>query len=179
MKKNNKKGFTIVELVIVIAVIAILAAVLIPTFSSVIAKANLAADKQTVRQLNVALATGDNVDTYNEMADILVEQGYNGKQTIIPASSGHSYYWVKQYNTIVLVKDGAVVFPEDNKFASLDLTAEGVYAFSAGNYIETVAGSEAFAEAITKGNSVKFSEDIAVSATQTIKKDLTIVKKRG
>lgn len=40
MKKLNKKGFTIVELVIVIAVIAILAAVLIPTFSSVIANAN-------------------------------------------------------------------------------------------------------------------------------------------
>ncbi len=37
--KNNKKGFTIVELVIVIAVIAILAAVLIPTFSNVIGKA--------------------------------------------------------------------------------------------------------------------------------------------
>ena len=37
MKKlNNKKGFTIVELVIVIAVIGILAGVLIPTFSSVI-----------------------------------------------------------------------------------------------------------------------------------------------
>ena len=38
--KLNKKGFTIVELVIVIAVIAILAAVLIPTFSNVIEKAN-------------------------------------------------------------------------------------------------------------------------------------------
>ena len=40
MRKNNKKGFTIVELVIVIAVIAILAAVLIPTFASMINKAN-------------------------------------------------------------------------------------------------------------------------------------------
>ena len=40
MKNTKKKGFTIVELVIVIAVIAILAAVLIPTFTSVIAKAN-------------------------------------------------------------------------------------------------------------------------------------------
>lgn len=41
MKKLlNKKGFTIVELVIVIAVIAILAAVLIPTFSNVIQSAN-------------------------------------------------------------------------------------------------------------------------------------------
>ena len=36
MKKlNNKKGFTIVELVIVIAVIGILAGVLIPTFSGI------------------------------------------------------------------------------------------------------------------------------------------------
>ena len=40
MRKNNKKGFTIVELVIVIAVIAILAGVLIPTFASVVTKAN-------------------------------------------------------------------------------------------------------------------------------------------
>lgn len=40
MKRNNKKGFTIVELVIVIAVIAILAGVLIPTFAGVINKAN-------------------------------------------------------------------------------------------------------------------------------------------
>ena len=39
MKKLNKKGFTIVELVIVIAVIAILAGVLIPTFANVVAKA--------------------------------------------------------------------------------------------------------------------------------------------
>ena len=40
MKKTNRKGFTIVELVIVIAVIAILAAVLIPTFAGITKKAN-------------------------------------------------------------------------------------------------------------------------------------------
>ena len=39
MKKNNRKGFTIVELVIVIAVIAILAGVLIPTFAGITNKA--------------------------------------------------------------------------------------------------------------------------------------------
>lgn len=49
MKKNNKKGFTIVELVIVIAVIAILAAVLIPTFSGVIEKANKNSAMQAAR----------------------------------------------------------------------------------------------------------------------------------
>lgn len=47
MKTNkNKKGFTLVELVIVIAVIAILAAVLIPTFITVIGNANKSAAEQ-------------------------------------------------------------------------------------------------------------------------------------
>lgn len=45
---KNKKGFTLVELVIVIAVIAILAAVLIPTFSNVIEKANASKELQEV-----------------------------------------------------------------------------------------------------------------------------------
>ena len=51
MKRNNKKGFTIVELVIVIAVIAILAAVLIPTFTGIITKANQSAVTQTAAAL--------------------------------------------------------------------------------------------------------------------------------
>ena len=40
LTRTNKKGFTIVELVIVIAVIAILAAVLIPNLSRLVEKAN-------------------------------------------------------------------------------------------------------------------------------------------
>ena len=51
MKKLNKKGFTIVELVIVIAVIAILAAVLIPTFAKVIENANKSAALQEARNM--------------------------------------------------------------------------------------------------------------------------------
>ena len=46
MMKMNKKGFTIVELVIVIAVIAILAAVMIPTFSGIVQKARSSAVQQ-------------------------------------------------------------------------------------------------------------------------------------
>ena len=51
MKRNNKKGFTIVELVIVIAVIAILSAVLIPTFGNIIENANQSA---AVQEANAA-----------------------------------------------------------------------------------------------------------------------------
>ena len=49
MKRNNKKGFTIVELVIVIAVIAILSAVLIPTFGGMIERANESSRDQEAR----------------------------------------------------------------------------------------------------------------------------------
>ena len=43
---RNKKGFTLVELVIVIAVIAILAGVMIGTFASVVKKAQKSAEQQ-------------------------------------------------------------------------------------------------------------------------------------
>ena len=58
MKKfNNKKGFTIVELVIVIAVIGILAGVLIPTFSGIVQRANNSATTQELTNaLKVVLA---------------------------------------------------------------------------------------------------------------------------
>lgn len=57
MKRNNKKGFTIVELVIVIAVIAILAGVLIPTFAGIVKKANNSSIQQETRAaLTVILA---------------------------------------------------------------------------------------------------------------------------
>ena len=63
-KLTNKKGFTIVELVIVIAVIAILAAVLIPTFNSVIKKANESAALQECKAALdvVTLAEDGNLD---------------------------------------------------------------------------------------------------------------------
>ena len=52
---KNRKGFTIVELVIVIAVIAILAAVLIPTFTTVTANARASAALSQAKTAQEAL----------------------------------------------------------------------------------------------------------------------------
>ena len=49
MKKNNKKGFTLAELLIVVAIIAILVAIAIPAFSGSLNKAKVAADEANLR----------------------------------------------------------------------------------------------------------------------------------
>ena len=71
MKKMNKKGFTIVELVIVIAVIAILAAVMIPTFGGIIGKANKSSVEQTAQSLYKQAIALDLADG--------VQDGYEGE----------------------------------------------------------------------------------------------------
>ncbi len=49
MKLKNRKGFTLMEILIVVAIIAILVAIAIPTFSSALTKANVATDKANIR----------------------------------------------------------------------------------------------------------------------------------
>lgn len=61
-----KKGFTIVELVIVIAVIAVLTAILVPTFINISKKANKASDQSLRDYLNKALALVENDPELNK-----------------------------------------------------------------------------------------------------------------
>ena len=76
MNRNTKKGFTIVELIIVIAVIGILAAVLIPTFSGLIRNSQEAKDTALVRNLNVLLKM-DNTkhESMRSVVEALDKQG--------------------------------------------------------------------------------------------------------
>ena len=55
MKKNNKKGFTLVELVIVVAVMAVLVAVAIPTVSSITGSAREAVYDSNCRTIESML----------------------------------------------------------------------------------------------------------------------------
>lgn len=116
MNNFKKKGFTLVELVIVIAVVAILAAVLIPTFSSIIDKANLSADQSAVRNMNTLLSIEDNPNKEKiRVLEILEEAGFD-VENLTPKSKNHRFYWNSTYNIILLVdcrdeNNKSIVFP--------------------------------------------------------------------
>ena len=53
---KNAAGFTLVELIVVIAILGILAGVAVPTYSGYVKKANLAADQTVLDSINMAFA---------------------------------------------------------------------------------------------------------------------------
>lgn len=68
MKKNNNRGFTLAELLIVVAIIAVLTAIAIPVFTSQLEKSREATDLSNIRsayaEVTTAILTGDlNKDT--------------------------------------------------------------------------------------------------------------------
>lgn len=104
MKASKKRGFTIIELVIVIAVIAILAAVLIPTFANIIQKANVANDVALARNMNTILiadeaTNGRSTDMYDVL--IALEQGGFKLENLNPRADGNVFAWDKANNQIV------------------------------------------------------------------------------
>jgi len=113
---KSKSGFTIVELAIVIVVIAILAAVLIPTFSNLVESANLSVDHQAVRQMNGILAAMIGNRQAGDVSVALANLAANGIQPrdYQPLTADTYFYWVKGLNCIVHAdKDGNILYPDD------------------------------------------------------------------
>ena len=130
--KSNKKGFTIVELVIVIAIIAILAAVLIPTFASLVKKANVSADTQLVRNLNMAVeiekaSSSAKHSTMHEALMTAQAAGYD-VDTIV-AKSGYNIAWDSANDRFVLVDKDAkkYIYPTSENTAENSISNPADY----------------------------------------------------
>ena len=73
LKKMNKKGFTLAELLIVVAIIAVLVAISIPIFSAQLEKAKEATDMANIRSAYaevVANYLGDSTKGYTISVDL-------------------------------------------------------------------------------------------------------------
>ncbi|MDD7506168.1 MAG: type II secretion system protein [Clostridiales bacterium] len=138
MKKNNKKGFTIVELVIVIAVIAILAAVLIPTFSSIIKKAKISNDTVLAKNLTTAIATESITSKPTSMEEVVTKL-YNAGfvlENLSPTTEDYFYGWDSKNNQIILISDECSVVYESATSTPVD-----VYVTTTGKFAQKLANA--------------------------------------
>ena len=104
MKKSLKKGFTLVELVIVIAVIAILSAVLIPTFGNVIENSKTTSAYENARNAmtsysvnNEGASIGDGWVVVFNSAQAYIEGGSTGASESSKKISYKDGQLVKEY----------------------------------------------------------------------------------
>ena len=75
MKKNNKKGFTLAELLIVVAIIAVLVAIAIPVFTNQLEKSREATDASNIRAAYAEIAASALTDPEKEQSvDIELKQ---------------------------------------------------------------------------------------------------------
>lgn len=111
---TNKKAFTVTELAIVIAVIAVLAAVIIPTFIGIIEKANISADIQTARQMQmiITLTLADESADAENVVSALLKNGFS-ENDLYASSKNGVFAWMMEERTIVLYTEGEeILYPE-------------------------------------------------------------------
>ena len=114
VRNNRRKAFTIVELVIVIAVIAILAAVMIPTFTGIIKRANISADQQLAASINTQLsiykAEGNKIETEADLIKALTsDENFTAQLNPKSAKHGYHYWYDAAEQTVKLLSNDQVL----------------------------------------------------------------------
>ena len=97
--KISRKGFTLAELLIVVAIIAVLVAVAIPVFGSQLEKSREAADLANVRAAYAKVLTEANMGIYNEPVTVKLKQKQYGWQSADVITIGGISHSVKDGDT--------------------------------------------------------------------------------
>lgn len=180
MKKSNKNAFTIIELVIVIAVIAILAAVLIPTFSNLIEKANQSSDEQAVTNMNKLLKVEEGLNgtpsDIFKVKDIFDDNNFNSKFTTL--SKEYEIGWLKNNNVIVLFNSTKILFPKqytENTFTlNVDLIPLHVAPVKTSQQFLSVFNSINNSANVNTWHTIKIEEDIILSNSINLTEEVNI-----
>ncbi len=99
MKQTNRKGFTLAELLIVVAIIAVLVAIAIPVFTKQLHNVRVAADVANVRAY------------YAELQADYMETGVQNPSVVDSTIPGFDFYTIKFLNgDTVKLKAGAYQF---------------------------------------------------------------------
>lgn len=119
MKKlTNKKGFTLIEMLVVIAIIAVLVAIIIPVVSSATTKAAAATDAANMRSLKAEIVTAYLSDGAGEGKAISIGTATNHVCTVTLDTSKIKYPAMKEF------KVGNVTIPSSDGTASTNWTIE-------------------------------------------------------
>ena len=97
--KISRKGFTLAELLIVVAIIAVLVAVAIPVFGSQLEKSREAADLANVRAAYAKVLTEANMGIYNEPVTVKLKQKQYDWQSADVITIGGISHSVKEGDT--------------------------------------------------------------------------------